>query len=72
MRYAALDDFAIYGVGETKEDALRWAKECGANPENLGVAPIEEGFANHINEFGFDPHSQSFDMVDGVIVWTQL
>ena len=68
MRYAAYDDIAIYGVGDSDSDALLAAKEGGADLLDLMVEPIEEGFSKDIEDNGFDPNSQSFDMVDGVIV----
>ena len=68
MRYAAHDGFSIYGVGDSDSDALLAAKEGGAEPDELVSDPIEEGFAKDIADNGFDPNSQSFDMVDGVIV----
>ena len=70
MRYAAYDHIAIYGVGETGYESIQAAMEgCGAEEDvSLKVSPIEEGFAKDIEDNGFDPNSQSFDMVDGVIV----
>ena len=69
MRYAAYDDIAIYGVGDTKQGALKASMEsCGADPAGLTVDAIESEFGEHIWQYGFDPHSQVFDLVDGVIV----
>ena len=69
MRYAAYDNVAIYGVGDTKQGALKESMAgCGADPAGLTVHPIEEGFAQDISDNGFDPHRQGFDLVDGVIV----
>ena len=68
MRYAAYDDIAIYGVGETEFEALQSAQDGGAEDGSFELSPIEEGFAKDIEDNGFDPTSQSFDMVDGVIV----
>ena len=70
MRYAAYDHFSIYGVGDTGYESIQAAMEgCGAEEDpSLEVSPIEEGFAKDIEDNGFDPNSQSFDMVDGVIV----
>ena len=37
-------------------------------PDGLRVSPIDEGFSQSIEDNGFDPNSQSFDLVDGIIV----
>ena len=66
MRFAAYNNIAIYGVGETEQEALKAATEKGKT-KGMKVAPIQEGFAQDILDIGFDPNHDSFELVDGQI-----
>lgn len=69
-RFAAYDADAIYAVGDTEEEVCATVHKYVGPDAHFEVAPIRDGLAAWIEEYGWNPHIRSFALRDGEIVDT--
>ena len=66
--YAAHDDLSIYALGATPQEAVAVARHVSKDSEaQFAVSSIDPAFAEEIYRNGFDPMSDTFHVVEGVI-----
>jgi L-asparaginase II len=70
-KYAASDDFAIYAIADSSEQAIDKAQdECGGPQYCFKVARISDEFARQIDDNGWNGNRQSFEVKNGEIFET--
>ena len=73
MKYAAYDDIAICGIGDTPDEAIQDAFEQMCEPgTQLKTAPISYKLAAQIDRDGWNCNLESFAIRDGCVVVGQF
>lgn len=69
--YAAHDDFSIYAIGYSREQALQNAIDAANDPTaRFEVSEINDQLADRIERDGWNGNRQSFGFRNGMIVDT--
>lgn len=70
-RYAAYDDDAVYGIGDTPQEAITDAqKGCNEEAEAFETAEISDALFAWIKEHGWDGKHEAFEVHNGQLFRT--